>query len=234
MLLSFSCERLVSPPLPPGIPEGSKKKRTGLWTYTSLAGEYSIYYETGSLLTRGRYVQGQKQGRWTTFTDNGKRIASTGNYLNDWRDGIWEYYDTDNNLYLIVNYAQSPKRDFFITKDYGNENGVYKRYFPDGSLEELGYFKGGFNEGTIIRYYKNKKTALKGQYHKDLMDGQWVYYYPEGHIEREENYKMGKKHGIFRNYHPDGMLYHETTYKEDIETGPRILQRNKTKFKISR
>lgn len=224
----FSCERVTNPPLPPGVPEGAKKERRGLWSYSSPEGEQRIYYKDGTLLSLGQSSKiGLRQGEWKTYTLEGHRVASIGKYLNDWRDGIWKYYDTEGKLYLIVTYAKEPRRDFLITRDYGNENGIYERYFPEGSIEEIGFFKGGFFEGPITRYHRNKKVSIKGQYKQDLMDGKWQYFYPEGNLEREENYKIGKKHGIFRNYHPDGTLYHETTFQEDIEIGTKQIYRKK-------
>ncbi|MDH5656236.1 MAG: hypothetical protein OEZ34_10030 [Spirochaetia bacterium] len=229
-----NCSRLTEAPLPSGIPEGAKYLSKGLWYYYGPNGELTLHYKNGALLGKGKIQNELKTGIWETYIADTGSTASLGSYQNGWRDGIWKYYDSEGRLYLLITYAPEPKRNFFITKDYGNENGLYERYYPDGSLEERGSFYSGYFNGKITRYHPNGNIAVQGNYLLDLMDGKWIYYFPDGKIEREENYSKGKKNGIFRNFHPDGTLYHETTFKNNIEIGTKVIQRNDRKIFIKK
>jgi antitoxin component YwqK of YwqJK toxin-antitoxin module len=223
--LSFSCRRLTEPPIPAAVPPQAIRSGQGFWEHRSDGGEYIQYYPDGAVAKRGVIVNGLREGEWRSYSMNGIGITSIGRYHADWRDGLWEFFDTEGRLYYRIHYAEHPKREFIslITHDYGNENGNFERFFPDGRLEERGVFRGGYYDGPLVRYYRNGNIAVRGAYKKDKMEGPWIYYYPEGGIEREESYRNGTPDGVHRNFFPDGSLYQETHYKNGVESGPRKM-----------
>lgn len=222
----FACDRLSQPPRPAQVPEGAVRNRDiNLWMYRAPDDAFQMYYATGKLARSGRMQSGKnlRTGDWQSFAADGERVTSDGAYLNDWRDGLWRYFDDQEQLYLTVEYKPEPKRffGFLNVTDYGNENGPFERYFPDGTLEERGIFWSGYYHGPIVRYHRNGNKAFEGRYEKDNPVGLWRYYYPEGNLEREESYRDGRLHGTLRNYYSDGSLYHETTFEEGQEVGPK-------------
>jgi antitoxin component YwqK of YwqJK toxin-antitoxin module len=226
------CNRLRQPPRPPGAPDDAIRNRTtGLWMYSAPDGEFRMYYESGTVAYTGQVENGLRTGHWQTFASDGQRVTASGDYRQNWRDGIWRYFDGRERLYLTVEYRPEPKRFFGLLNitDYGNENGPFERYFPDGSLEERGVFWSGYYHGPIVRYHRNGRKAFEGEYEKDLPVGLWRYYYPEGTLEREETYRNGKLHGTLRNYYPDGGLYHETIFEDGVEVGPKRVYTDYTR-----
>jgi antitoxin component YwqK of YwqJK toxin-antitoxin module len=230
LVLLSSCdlkERLREKPRPPSVPADAKRDRTsGLWVQTQPT-SIKMYFPEGTIAAEGALVLGMRQGIWSMYSPEGV-VLSRGKFVNDFRDGVWEYNDERGKLYLTMTYAQEPKRELLtlLTHDYGNENGPYKRYYPDGRLEEEGRFHAGYFDGPIIRYHPNGRVLLRGQYQKDLMTGRWTYYYPDGTLLREENYASGQLDGELRAFHPDGRLYMEARYKAGaIVTGPVLASR---------
>lgn len=206
---SHSCARLKEPVRPPGVPEAATQdSRTKIWVYTSDT-EQVTYFRNGIVAQRGALANGLREGVWRSWSLDGRTIVSEGAYRNGRRDGVWRYYDNRGQLYQTQSYQPKPARSFgiFFHPDYGNENGPYARYFPDGSLEERGTFVGGYYEGPMQRHHRNGRVAVRGSYHRDQKSGQWNYYYPEGNLERTEHYEDGQLHGILHNYHPDGSTY---------------------------
>ncbi len=218
--------RLKEPPRPPGVPEGAERdRRSGVWGYQT-DHDWTFYYADGKVFASGGLRLGLRQGEWNFYNVDGKTVLSTGRFVNDWRDGIWNYNDDRGTVFLTMTYAQEPKRDFvfLVTHDYGNENGPYVRHYPDGRIEEEGSFRAGYYEGPITRYHPNGRILLKGQYQKDQMVGRWLYYYPDGTLLREENYAQGLLEGPFKSYYPDGRIYVETSYKAGANVGPQTIR----------
>ena len=226
VLAAPACERLRQPPRPNGVPEAAVRDRSvNLWMYRADDHRFYMYYETGAVARTGQMQPGTniRTGEWRTYASDGERVTSVGVYLENWRDGIWRYFDDTERVYLTVAYQPEPKRffGFLGITDYGNENGPFERFFPDGSLEERGVFWSGYYHGPIVRYHRNGNKAFEGNYEKDEPVGLWRYYYPEGNLEREESYRAGRLHGTLRNYYPDGRLYQETVFENGREIGPK-------------
>ncbi|MBE7438627.1 MAG: hypothetical protein HS115_09265 [Spirochaetales bacterium] len=159
---------------------------------------------------------------------DGKTVTTSGEYRNDWRYGRWEFRDAQGAIVQTMEYRPEPRRTFgfLITTDYGNENGPYRRYFPDGSLEEEGQFISGYYEGRLKRYHRNGKLALEGTLHRDEPVGLWKSYYASGTLYREMHYQDGKLQGALRVYDPDGRLKYSTEYSAGQKIGPDELIQN--------
>ncbi len=226
LALSHCDDRINHPPKPEGVPEDAVRDRmTGLWQHAAPDTGFRLFYDNGNVAAQGGLAGAFRNGEFRMYMDDGERITSEGVYVQNWRDGTWKYYDGRGRLYLTVDYALEPRRFFGLiaTTDYGNENGEYRRYYPDGSLEERGEFYSGYQHGPVVRYHPNGNKAYEGRYELDQPAGQWRYYYPDGTLEREERYTKGALDGPLRNYHADGSLYHETRYANGQEVGPKKI-----------
>jgi antitoxin component YwqK of YwqJK toxin-antitoxin module len=53
----------------------------------------------------GQYDKGKKTGNWTTWYAEGK-VASKGRYVEGLRDGVWEFFRKDGSSWLIVTFAK--------------------------------------------------------------------------------------------------------------------------------
>lgn len=223
------CDRLSRMPVPQGVaPEASYDRSRGLWNYTFPDGTVKTWYGDGKLAILGQKDQSGRTGQWESYAPGDRQVVTMrGEYQNDWRVGTWEFFDDAGVLYLTVDYALEPRRTFgFIsTRDYGNENGPYIRYFPDGRVEEKGNFYSGYYEGAVIRYHKSGHMALQGQYSRDNRVGTWKIFYSDGTLEREENYQDGVLVGRLETHYPDGSLYYSAlNRKGEGPTDVKLLE----------
>ncbi|MBI3394727.1 MAG: toxin-antitoxin system YwqK family antitoxin [Spirochaetia bacterium] len=223
--LTLGCDRLFRVPSPDGVPsDAARNRKTGLWEWTDADGKYHMAYGDGRRAMLGTVAGGLRQGEWRSFGPDGEHITSIGAYKDDFRTGIWHFYDDQGVLYMTVSYKPEPMsmEIAFLSHDYGNENGITERFFPDGRLEERSVYSGGFPDGEVVRYYRNGRKAAEGRYAHGLRTGSWRFYYQDGGVERTESYVAGKLDGSARNYHPGGALYHESIYKDGVQVDVRI------------
>ncbi len=139
---------------------------------------------------------------------------------------IQEHDDNDN----LIEY-QRRKSDFA-------KHGWYKRYYPDGKLnEEAQYVDNkmtgerkmyaqdgsvmvrenhvdGKFEGLYQSYYPSGEVEQEGNYRNNAMSGEWKFYYETGGLREVVNFENNNENGAFKEYHPNGKLKTEGTYKD--------------------
>jgi antitoxin component YwqK of YwqJK toxin-antitoxin module len=97
---------------------------------------------------------------------------------NSEKTGKWTYRDTVHGNALECYYLN------------GKENGLYKRFYLNGTLRD------------------------SGQYRDDYEDGEWKYFDISGSILKKCNYKAGKLIDTYREYYPNGKIKIEGTYRQ--------------------
>jgi antitoxin component YwqK of YwqJK toxin-antitoxin module len=114
-------------------------------------GECRRYWDTGFLSDIKYYINGQRDGKHTSYYDDGKKILSIEHYVNGIREGLYEeYYESENNIvgkiFQNFNYIN------------GNIEGEYKIYNEDGTLCKVyTYVKG--KRIKCKEYINNKLIA---------------------------------------------------------------------------
>lgn len=149
-------------------------KETGIWKW---------YYSTGELLKEENYFKGKKEGISTEYAKNGEILmdggyvenekegewkikindfTAKGNYVGDFRNGIWKYYYDNNNLLFQGEFIQ------------GNPEGKHMYFYPDKKVKEEQHFVNGIpdkhwkkfdEEGNLIvtiTYEKGKEYRING------------------------------------------------------------------------
>lgn len=108
--------------------------KTGLMTHRityktarmkEMHGSYEWRWDDGSIVSRGIYIDGSKEGEWI------ENEVERGEYVSNQRNGTWEYLRPDSSLKETRTY------------DYGLLHGEYKRYDSLGNLAETLYYKQG-------------------------------------------------------------------------------------------
>ena len=111
---------------------------------------------------------------------------------------VWKSKDKEGNITISKLYEKDKIIAEGGTVDpQGRQQGMWKYYYPDGSMKAEGSFKDGLRDGTWIFYYANKQIQQQGAYLKSQPEGNWKWFYPNGKLLREENFKNGKE-GCFR------------------------------------
>jgi antitoxin component YwqK of YwqJK toxin-antitoxin module len=174
-----------------------------------LEGEYLTTYSDGSVKTKGLYKNGQKEGLWESFKQDGKHDGPSEEYVNGKVVKKITYY-TDN----------TPERETHFNMD-GKKHGIERSWAYDGGQlkNEQNYVNGNLigkqmrhvssNHGAYLEYsvyndasqkdgeysevwVETKNMKAKGQYAKDKKVGKWLYGGMEGKTPpKEEVYENG-------------------------------------------
>ena len=109
---------------------------------------WRYFAEDGTLQSEGEFVDGKKNGPWTTYFPSGK-VASKGITSMTEPTGKWENFFEDGTI--------SSAGEF----DEGKKDGYWKSFTAGGKLKsEVTYDKGS---GEYREYYENGKLKVKGQ-----------------------------------------------------------------------
>lgn len=207
-----------------------------------LQGSYVSYYESGKTMTTGNHKRDFQSGEWVSYYENGN--ISLKNAFEDGQiSGISTTYDSLGNAIEIFE-TKEGKTKFMYQQDIAgnktivNGNGVYKTYYDNGQLKQIGNVKSGNRIDDWKVYHPNGKLfelasiidnqyILKDAWHRngDAMvtkgNGDYmVYYDTTDKIIEKCTYKDGKRHGLWKSFYIDnGQVQYETTYNNDLEDG---------------
>jgi antitoxin component YwqK of YwqJK toxin-antitoxin module len=165
---------------------------------------FRYFYRTGSLKTLS-VISGQgKRAKTVSYFPNGRKMAS-GNYLNEKRDGIWQFFsDGSEKLVSEEFYAEGkiegnskvfyPEGGVSEVTNYinGIKDGLWEQYFSDGTIKLRGKFKAGEKHERFQLFYPSGQLRVSGQYNNGHQDGVWNSYDEKGKLVKKETYKKGK------------------------------------------
>ena len=137
----------------------------------------------------------QKQTYWDV---NKSRVQSRGKYYKDnygettEKHGKWTYYDKFGKTEEVRNYY----RDML--------HGSTVKYFPNGAIQEEGYFKLNLQDSIYNEWYETGKTKVAGYYTKGEPSNFWKYYYRDGRVKSVVEIKSTENF-IWEYYLPDSL-----------------------------
>jgi antitoxin component YwqK of YwqJK toxin-antitoxin module len=192
--------------LPDGIPQGAYfDKKRNLYTST-FSGIRKQYTDKGQLYSECEIdSQGREQGVCKTYLPETGVLLSTGRFRAGERDGVWTWNFPDGKIYYKQSFAHDKKRKAWMeTNLLGNEHGEYFRYYPNGQLEEQGFYDTGLKTGEWKKFYPSGNPESMGSFQKDKRIGNWKFFYPDGTLEARESYDKEAKLLERETFHPDG------------------------------
>lgn len=175
------------------------------------------FYETGT----DRYLE---KTYW--YTDN---LKSGGFYEAGEKQGIWKFYDENENLNKEESYKKgillSERR--FIT---GTKRFYKIVYWHNGNSKSEGYFNDNIKDGiwnyydyngkiTIIENYKNGHLHYTQLYHHGTNLYLFKSYWANGMIRERGYFKKGKRDGLWQTHYDDGKLSEEENYVDGRKEG---------------
>ncbi len=107
------------------------------------------YDDTGKVITKGEFIEGQETGLWYYNINN---YVAEGKYIDGKRDGLWKEYYPDGKLKFSGSYVEE------------NPNGKHTHYWDNGKMEEIGNYVMGKREGEWLKYEYEGNLFLKNYY----------------------------------------------------------------------
>ncbi|MDR1200075.1 MAG: hypothetical protein LBL58_00400, partial [Tannerellaceae bacterium] len=235
-----------------GKPTGTQTQTFSEYTRTAnyddkgnLDGEYAEIFFNGNVKSKGKYVQGKKEGVWETGRKDGQKMA-TEEYAAADKIKETTYY-TDNTVKMVREMKNGRKNGWERKYSYRDRSLESELFYKDGQLSSVGgtddsgqpelikqtkqissnqdsyietfYQINGRYEGEYTeQYVDGNAMKTKGQYANGKKEGLWVYETRQGLKEREENYSAGKLNGLRIKY-DDGVIRESTEYRNGTPNG---------------
>ena len=150
-----------------------------------LHGSYKTYYENGKIEADLHYNQDELYGLqiYYSYYDGGSFEKI--NYKNGVKDGVYEYYDENNNLV-----EKGTFRD-------GKMDGTWDVYYANGELKGVlrsrNFYKNDLIDGVSTQYWDADQVYCQSHYENGLKHGPYKKYDLNGQIIDKGVYKNGKK-----------------------------------------
>lgn len=120
-----------------------------------------------------------------------------------------EYIDNKRNGVWKKYYPTGTLRSE-ITYVNNHPRGVYTTYYHDGTKEEFGDWQGNRNVGEYKRFHENGKIAQDFKFNEfGKREGIQTYYFPNGKVQMTAEIDNGTAHGMVKVYYSDGELRSE-------------------------
>ncbi|MCC7331539.1 MAG: toxin-antitoxin system YwqK family antitoxin [Flavobacteriales bacterium] len=184
--------------------ENGNTRYTGQFKDNKPYGTFIYYYENGKTSSIMNYDG--NTARTTVFYEEGK-IKAKGNYKNQQKDSIWNYYslaDFKISEELYVNgKKQGTVKNFFQDgkiaeqKEFVNdiEEGDWKQFYENGQLRMVSTYTKGSLEGKSYYYDRTGKKMIEGNFYHDVRHGAWLYFDEKGEITKKEIFINGTLQG---------------------------------------
>ena len=165
------------------------------------------FHTNGKIESKGFVVDGEKDGLWKWWYDNGKKqdLAHLNNGI---YEGTRKHWRKDGTLRLVeiiegnchgeccdgklIFYDDSGVKLLKYQMKNGDYNGFGYGYHKDGSIERKFYYENGKKKGMSYEYHTNGKISASGNYINDLEQGKWIYKDSLGTIFAYEYFENGK------------------------------------------
>jgi antitoxin component YwqK of YwqJK toxin-antitoxin module len=192
-------------------------------------GEFRRYFEDKSLSSVLIYSNDGRKAIATIYHPNGS-ISSKGTYVDQLREGKWQFFSAFTDGYLISEET--------YTKNL--RNGLSVKFYPDSSIAEKIAYINDIKQGEWVQYFPSGIVALKSNYLNGKINGKFEMWYDTGTIQISGQYKNDSKEGLWIIYKNDGTIRYKLEYTRGITNNRQMendgsdlldsLERNKGKF----
>ena len=168
-------------------------------------GEFRRYYEDNTLKSLLIYNDNGTEAAAAIYHTNGY-ISSKGKYVNQMKEGKWQFFSISINGCLICEEYYS-----------GNlKNGPSLKFYPDGTVAEKITYINDIEQGEWVQYYPNGSICLKSNYLNGKINDRFEVWFENGQIEFSGQYKNDSRDGLWYIYNKDGILKYKLEYLEGV------------------
>ena len=164
-------------------------------------GEFRRFYENNTLKSLLVYTDNGTIADATIYHPNGN-ISSKGRYINQKKEGKWQFFSSFTEGYLISeeNYSGNSR------------NGLSLKFYPDSTVAEKVNYVNDLRQGECIQYYPNGAVCLKSNYLNNQLNGKYEVWFETGNIQFSGQYKNNTRDGLWYIYTKDGILKYKLEY----------------------
>jgi antitoxin component YwqK of YwqJK toxin-antitoxin module len=177
----------------------------GIFKNDHPVGEFKRFYENKSLKSILYYSEDGKKAAAVMYHPNGN-ISSKGSYVDQLKEGKWQFFSSTTNGYLISEESYIKNR----------RNGLSVKFYPDSTIAEKVNYVNDVKQGAWIQYYPSGSVLLKSYFINGKLDGTFEVWFENGAIEFSGNYKNDSWDGKWVIYKSDGSIKYNLEYLSGI------------------
>lgn len=185
---------------------------TGFFVNDSPSGTFKRYFENGKRKAIMQFSQDGKCSYAQLFYMNGE-LAAEGKYLGTLKDSTWNYYSYyTHTLSLVENFRA------------GLKNGTTKKYYDNGTVAETTEWDENAKTGKWFQYFEDGSVRLSSSYINDKVDGPYLVYTAPGILAIDGKYLSGNMDGNWKFFNEKGELEYELRYDNGKALNDSILE----------
>lgn len=209
----------------------------------------SVIYYSGVRFSISYWQQGKLNGSYTEYDVKTGKLAKTGSYVDDDKDGVWRDY-SDGKLHMVqdfelgihaantIVYGDDTTNILSVTSYHPNgEMRQVVRNDAQGKLMSRWYYSGRANLDSAISYYPSGK--IKDEMHSTYLneEGTTQYYSYRAYHSTGKLQAKGYKHklektGTWLLYDSLGHLQTSINYQENLAFGWFMAYHHNGKMKL--
>lgn len=165
-------------------------------------GHYLESWPGGKKKREGEYRDGQRQGLWTSWYDDGQT------------ESIGSYKEGKSHGHSVVYYPNGKKQEEGEYRE-DEQDGLWTTWYDNGQKKVEARFVANRPVGRTVSWYESGQKKSEQEYdaqHKET--GHWLYCFKNGQLQGEGDYKNGQLHGVWREWDAAGKLLREKTYRD--------------------
>ncbi len=168
-------------------------------------GEFKRYDENGRLKSFLTYSNDGNEALVVMYHPNGF-IASRGIYINQKKEGKWQFFSEYSEGYLIAEEQYT-----------GNiRNGPSLKFYPDSTIAERITYVNDIKQGEWIKYYPDGNICLKSSYRNDKVEGRFEAWFDNSQIQFSGQYRNNARDGVWYIYNKDGTIKYQLEYIDGV------------------
>lgn len=189
-------------------------------------GPYIHHHMSGRPVMEGVYVQGQEQGHWKFFSDDGV-ITREGRYLDGLKDSVWIYFYDHGKISSALTYRKdeleglaryfSPEGEPVLEKMFVGGDLVAWR--PANENEEGAPWQNFSGTDTISVRNTAGTVVYEETYRDGMREGYKKVYFNNGTLCEAYHYRQGDFEGPYATYYPNGQVAKRGTFEHDELNG---------------
>lgn len=166
-------------------------------------GTFTYYDSTANVKAISQFSELGTKAHATTFNRYGKK-SSEGNYINEKREGLWQFYNDDEVLIA---------EEFY---ENGIASGTWKNYYRNGALLEETNYKNGKKEGSWKQFFDDGPLKLTATYENGKLKGLATFFHPNGRVKISGPYKNNFKDGVWMYMNDKGVAEKKEIWSDGI------------------
>jgi len=196
-------------------------KYEGRFEHGVPTGEFIYYHFDKSKKATTIYSENGTVAHTVMYFNNGFKL-SEGVFIKQKREGLWKNYDGYDHVIAEVEYKN------------GMKNGRSVRYYQEGDVLEVTYFKDNKMDGSFVQYYPDSIPKIRGTHINGQRNGIFTFYHANGNVYMSGNYVAGLRENFWVTNDEDGKLIVKQQYKNGDVIAREVFQKDKDPLELQK